>query len=152
RWRIREKEFCGSISSRFLRSSTVFRARQVAAPVWDYPSPKKSSKRTAARSAWRAKSGVAVRFGSPCRWRRQQSGVKHRRFLMAQPHASSLIVDDERNIRKNLQMLLKAEGYHVDVASDGEEALAECRERHYDVALVDIQMPKMGGLALLRYL
>jgi DNA-binding response OmpR family regulator len=71
---------------------------------------------------------------------------------MTQPHASILIVDDERNIRKNLQMLLKAEGYHVEVASEGEEALAKCRDQYYDVALVDIQMPKMGGLALLRHL
>jgi DNA-binding response OmpR family regulator len=71
---------------------------------------------------------------------------------MTQPHAHILIVDDERNIRKNLQMLLEAEDYTVDVASDGEEALAKCREQYYEVALVDLQMPKMGGLALLRQL
>jgi DNA-binding response OmpR family regulator len=38
------------------------------------------------------------------------------------------------------------------VASDGEEALGKCQEQRYEMALVDLQMPKMGGLALLRYL
>lgn len=71
---------------------------------------------------------------------------------MTQPQTHILIADDERNIRKNLQMLLEAEGYHVDTASNGEEALEKCREQRYDVALVDLQMPKMGGLVLLRQL
>ena len=71
---------------------------------------------------------------------------------MTQPPARLLVVDDERNIRKNLHMLLEAVGYQVDVASDGEEALAKSREQHYEIAFVDIQMPKMGGLELLRYL
>ncbi|MGH7966283.1 MAG: response regulator [Candidatus Binatia bacterium] len=71
---------------------------------------------------------------------------------MTQPQSRILVVDDERNIRKNLSMVLEAAGYEVDTAGDGEEALAKCREQHYDVALVDIQMPKMGGLELLRYL
>lgn len=71
---------------------------------------------------------------------------------MTQPHAHILVVDDERNIRKNLTMMLEAAGYEVDMAGDGEEALAKSRELRYDIALVDLQMPKMGGLELLRYL
>src|SRR5262245_30799160 len=71
---------------------------------------------------------------------------------MTQPHASILIVDDERNIRKHLQMLLEAEGYHVEVAHNGEEALAKSRERRYAIAFVDVQMPKMDGLTLTRFL
>jgi DNA-binding NtrC family response regulator len=68
------------------------------------------------------------------------------------PHARILVVDDERNIRKNLSMVLEAASYRVDVASSGEEALAKSEEQHYDIAFVDLQMPKMGGLELLRYL
>lgn len=71
---------------------------------------------------------------------------------MTQPQAHILVVDDERNIRRNLSMVLEATGYQVDMAGDGEEALAKSREQHYDIALVDLQMPKMGGLDLLRYL
>ena len=63
-----------------------------------------------------------------------------------------LVVDDERNIRNNLTMVLESAGYKVDATGDGEDALTKCKERHYDIALVDIQMPKMGGLELLRYL
>jgi DNA-binding NtrC family response regulator len=71
---------------------------------------------------------------------------------MTQQPARILVVDDERNIRKNLGMVLETAGYQVEGAKDGEEALAKCKEQHYDIALVDLQMPKMGGLELLRYL
>jgi DNA-binding NtrC family response regulator len=63
-----------------------------------------------------------------------------------------LVVDDERNIRNNLRSLLEAEGYKVDTASDGEEAISHVKGGLYDIAFVDIQMPKMDGLELLRYL
>src|SRR5499427_7281750 len=63
-----------------------------------------------------------------------------------------LVVDDERNIRNNLGMVLEAEGYKVDTASNGDDALARVKEGHYDIAFIDIQMPKMDGLELLRYL
>ncbi len=63
-----------------------------------------------------------------------------------------LVVDDERNIRKNLSMVLEAEGYKVDTAANGDDALLRVKESHYDVVFVDIQMPKMDGLELLRHL
>jgi DNA-binding NtrC family response regulator len=71
---------------------------------------------------------------------------------MTQPPVNILVVDDERNIRNNLTMVLESAGYKVDASGDGEDALTKSKERHYDIALVDIQMPKMGGLELLRYL
>src|SRR5438093_297374 len=71
---------------------------------------------------------------------------------MTQSQVHILVVDDERNIRKNLTMVLEAAGYKVDSSGDGEEALTKCKERHYDIAFVDIQMPKMGGLEFLRYI
>src|SRR5262245_52710273 len=72
--------------------------------------------------------------------------------FMTQSHVQILVVDDERNIRNNLTTVLESAGYKVDASGDGEDALTKCKERHYDIALVDIQMPKMGGLELLRYL
>ncbi len=63
-----------------------------------------------------------------------------------------LVVDDERNIRNHLKLVLEAEGYGVGTASNGDEALAKVKEGLYDIAFVDIQMPKMSGLELLGYL
>ena len=71
---------------------------------------------------------------------------------MTQSQTQILVVDDERNIRKNLGMVLEAEGYKVDTASNGDDALLRIKEGRYDIVFVDIQMPKMDGLELLRYL
>ena len=71
---------------------------------------------------------------------------------MTQSRAHILVVNDDRNIRKNLTMALEAVGYRVDATSDGEEALAKCSQRTYDIAFVDIQMPKIGGHELIRYI
>jgi DNA-binding NtrC family response regulator len=71
---------------------------------------------------------------------------------MTQSPVHILVADDDRNIRKNLTMVLEAAGYKVDASVDGEDALTKCKERHYDIAFVDIQMPKISGLELLRYL
>jgi DNA-binding NtrC family response regulator len=71
---------------------------------------------------------------------------------MTQSQVHILVVDDERNIRNNLSMVLESAGYKVDMSGDGEDALTKCKERHYDIAFVDIQMPKMTGLELVRYL
>jgi DNA-binding response OmpR family regulator len=48
--------------------------------------------------------------------------------------------------------MLEAAGYAVDTAGNGEEALTMSKEQHYDIAFVDLQMPKMGGLELTRFL
>jgi DNA-binding NtrC family response regulator len=71
---------------------------------------------------------------------------------MTQSEVHILVVDDERNIRNNLCMVLEAEGYKVDKASNGDDALLRVKEGRYDIVFVDIQMPKMDGLELLRYL
>ena len=71
---------------------------------------------------------------------------------MSQSPVRILVVDDERNIRNNLSMVLASAGYNVDMSGDGEDALNKCISQYYDIAFVDIQMPKMGGLELLRYL
>ena len=70
---------------------------------------------------------------------------------MSETNSRVLIADDERNIRKNLGMVLQAAGYLVDEASDGDEALALCKQNHPDIAFVDLQMPKMAGLDVLAH-
>jgi DNA-binding response OmpR family regulator len=71
---------------------------------------------------------------------------------MTTSHVRILVVDDERNIRTNLGMVLEATGCQVDTAENGEEALTKSKEQHYDIAFVDLQMPKVSGLELTRFL
>src|SRR4051795_5624118 len=61
-----------------------------------------------------------------------------------------LVVDDELSLRKVLAATLQREGYEVQVASDGEEALAALDRDGADVVVTDLVMPKMDGLSLLR--
>jgi len=56
------------------------------------------------------------------------------------------IVDDEKNIRRTVRMVLEGEGYSVEEASSGEEALARIAEIGADVMLLDVQLPGMSGL------
>jgi two-component system response regulator AtoC len=60
-----------------------------------------------------------------------------------------LIVDDEENFRHMLSVILKKEGYDVEAASNGEEALQKVTLSPYDQILCDIRMPKMDGLDFL---
>jgi two-component system response regulator HydG len=66
--------------------------------------------------------------------------------------ASILVVDDEVDTCRNLSDILTDLGYHVDIAHDGPSALVLARAKHYDVALLDLRMPGMDGLALYREL
>jgi DNA-binding NtrC family response regulator len=57
-----------------------------------------------------------------------------------------LIVDDEKNIRRTVRMVLEGEGFAVEEASSGEEALARLPDVGADVMLLDVQLPGMSGL------
>ena len=61
-----------------------------------------------------------------------------------------LVVDDEQSLRKVLAATLQREGYEVQVAADGEEALTALERDGADVVVTDLVMPKMDGLSLLR--
>jgi two-component system response regulator AtoC len=60
-----------------------------------------------------------------------------------------LVVDDEENLRVVLRTLLRRNGYEVETAGSGEEALAQVESFGPDVVLTDVRMPRMGGLDLL---
>src|SRR5687767_2521847 len=62
---------------------------------------------------------------------------------------SVLVVDDEEIMREVLETLLSAEGYRVDLAKTGEEGLEAYGRRAYDVVLLDVSMPGIGGLRAL---
>jgi DNA-binding NtrC family response regulator len=62
---------------------------------------------------------------------------------------SVLVVDDEEIMREVLETLLTADGYRVDLAKTGEEGLEAYGRRAYDVVLLDVSMPGIGGLRAL---
>ena len=61
-----------------------------------------------------------------------------------------LVVDDERNIRRSLEIILDGEGYHVVCASSGEEALKVLEQEEVHGVLLDIVMPGMNGIDALQ--
>jgi two-component system response regulator HydG len=60
-----------------------------------------------------------------------------------------LVVDDEASARSGLEKLLRQEGYAVESASDGENALSLVSDRPPDVVVTDLKMPRMDGMQLL---
>ena len=71
---------------------------------------------------------------------------------MTQRTGSILVVDDELDVRVILSKRLGRLGHSVDSASDGEEALRQIEEKSFDVVLLDIEMPGMSGLEVLKTL
>jgi two-component system response regulator HydG len=69
---------------------------------------------------------------------------------MNRPTPSILVVDDEQDSCRNLQDILTDLGYEVAIAADGASALELVRRQRFDVALLDLMMPGMDGLALYR--
>lgn len=57
-----------------------------------------------------------------------------------------LIVDDQKGVRRLLEELFKKEGWDVNVAADGKEAINKVAERLPDIILMDVKMPNMNGL------
>ena len=75
-----------------------------------------------------------------------QEGEKE---MAAATHARILVIDDDEGIRESLATVLKEEGYVVDVAQNGQEAIRKSKESYYNLALVDLRLPDMDGTRLL---
>jgi two-component system, OmpR family, response regulator MprA len=63
-----------------------------------------------------------------------------------------LVVDDERAVRESLRRALELEGYEIDLAADGAEALEKVDEGSPDAMILDVLMPRVDGLAVCRRL
>ena len=59
-----------------------------------------------------------------------------------------LVVDDDSSIRTLLRLVAERRGFSVDMAADGVEALRLLSENHYDLAIVDLMMPRVNGYEL----
>ena len=63
-----------------------------------------------------------------------------------------LLVEDDAALRQGLRRQLEAEGYRVDEAGDGAEGLFLAQEYPFDLAIVDLGLPKLNGLAIVQKL
>ncbi len=61
-----------------------------------------------------------------------------------------LIVDDDKNIRETIKAILEDENYSVETATNGKEAIQMSNNKMYNVALLDIRLPDMEGVELLK--
>ncbi|MGD8240504.1 MAG: response regulator [Armatimonadota bacterium] len=66
--------------------------------------------------------------------------------------ARILVVDDDKPVRDVLREILLGEGYEVDSASGGAEALERAKAQNYDLVITDVRMDDMDGLTLLHEL
>jgi DNA-binding response OmpR family regulator len=66
------------------------------------------------------------------------------------PHA--LIVDDDAPIRIMLATIVEQQGFVVDTAKDGGEAIQKIATQHYDVVLLDLMMPRVDGYDVLQWM
>lgn len=70
--------------------------------------------------------------------------------LPVEENVRLLVVDDEERIRRLLNMYLSREGFQIDEAMDGAEALEKFEENHYDCILLDVMMPEKDGFEVLQ--
>ena len=68
---------------------------------------------------------------------------------MNEEKKSILIVEDDKAIIKSLKDILQSEGYSVDTAENGREAIQKSKEKFFNMALLDIKLPDMEGTKLL---
>lgn len=78
--------------------------------------------------------------------------MKCERGLIMEETVKLLVVDDEDRIRRLLTMYLSREGYEIDEAVDGQEALDKALENEYACILLDLMLPEMDGLEVLEML
>lgn len=65
---------------------------------------------------------------------------------------SVLIIDDEKGLRLGTKRLLESEGYFAETAENGTDGIAMAAEKEYDLAIIDLKMPDMDGIEVLKTL
>ncbi len=67
-------------------------------------------------------------------------------------HVKIMVVDDDESVRRTVRLILESNNYTVDTFGEPELALKEAENVAYDIALVDIKMPTMGGVEFVQKL
>jgi len=76
--------------------------------------------------------------------------LPQKRQPMAIDRTAILVVDDEENLRNLLSKILSDGGHVVETAADGEAALAKYKASRFDLVLLDLKLPKLDGMSVLR--
>ena len=63
-----------------------------------------------------------------------------------------LLLDDDSSIQRLVSVLMRRQGYAVDVVSDAAQALSKMRRRAYDALLLDVMTPTQGAMTVIRHL
>jgi CheY-like chemotaxis protein len=66
--------------------------------------------------------------------------------------ASILVAEDDPEVASTLVHVLVGHQYDISLASDGEQALSLLLEKKFDIVILDLKMPKIGGLGILKYI
>lgn len=66
--------------------------------------------------------------------------------------AKILLIEDDQLVREAYEESLRGEGFDVDIAVDGEEGLNKAKQGGYSIILLDMMLPKLDGLGILRAL
>src|SRR5919199_6905678 len=74
------------------------------------------------------------------------------RGSQAAPRCDILVIEDDADVAEALRLALQSEGYTVDVAADGEQGLRSLQQRRYRLLLLDLLLPGLDGLGVLRAL
>lgn len=64
-------------------------------------------------------------------------------------NARIIIIDDDKSIRQVLKTILEQEGYTVDTADTGKQAILKTNEKAYNLALIDMRLPDIDGIDLI---
>ena len=87
------------------------------------------------------------------KWRNAKEKKEEKKGVdFTAPEAKALAVDDNRTNLLIIRQYLKKTGIHVDMCSNGEEAIKKCQTEAYDIILLDHMMPVMDGVETVKYL
>src|SRR5512133_892026 len=101
-----------------------------------------------ARSRWRVNPGRAVRLRSVSRRRISPAMLYLRWQLMANDRV--LIIEDDPALSRGLKDNFEAQGYHVELASDGQKGLEAALANKSDLIVLDIMLPRVNGYEICR--
>jgi len=78
--------------------------------------------------------------------------LKNKPTAVVNEQSQMLIVDDQWSLLQSLQALMRINGYQVDLARSGGEAITKLQDNDYQLVLLDLQMPGIDGLEVLEYI
>lgn len=85
-------------------------------------------------------------------WRFRKESLDHWLNRFSQSNYTVLIVDDDEVIRETIKTIVTREGYRAAAVESGEKALEEIQKKHYDLIFLDLVLPGISGLEVIKHL